>query len=139
MKTKLTDEEKVFLDDALGRIREADRLIDKGKAMKDEARGFIIDLLGADITEPKAQTFTLDDGRKLIINGTINRNVNPEALEFFMEKEHPELRERLGRVFYPKWELSKKEWDRISDEERALLMGEMVVTEKIGTAKLTVK
>lgn len=139
MKASLTSEEKGFLDDALNRMREADRLIDKGKAMKDEARTFIIDLLGADITEPKAQAFTLDDGRKLIINGTINRNVNPEALEFFMEREHPELRERLGRVFYPKWELSKKEWDRISDEERALLMGEMVVTEKIGTAKLTVK
>lgn len=56
-----------------------------------------------------------------------------------MEKEHPELKERLGRAFYPKWELSKKEWDRLSDEERALLMGEMVVTENIGTAKLTVK
>ena len=94
---------------------------------------------GADITEPKPQVFTTDDGRKLIINGTINRNVNPEALEFFMEKEHPELKERLGRAFYPKWELSKKEWDRLSDEERALLMGEMVVTENIGTAKLTVK
>lgn len=139
MKARLTDEEKGFLDDALSRIREADRLIDRGKAMKDEARAFIIELIGADIMEPKAQTFNLDDGRKLIINGTINRNVNPEALEFFMEKEHPELKERLGRVFYPKWELSKKEWDRISDEERALLMGEMVVTEKIGTAKLTVK
>ena len=139
MKARLTDEEKGFLDDALSRIREADRLIDKGKAMKDEARAFIIELLGADITEPKPQVYTTDDGRKLIINGTINRNVNPEALEFFMEKEHPELKERLGRAFYPKWELSKKEWDRLSDEERALLMGEMVVTENIGTAKLTVK
>ena len=139
MKTSLTTEEKQFLEDALGRLREADRLINQGKAMKDEARSFIIELLGADITESRPQVYTTDDGRKLIINGTINRNVNPEALEFFMEKEHPELKERLGRVFYPKWELSKKEWDRISDEERALLMGEMVVTENIGTAKLTVK
>lgn len=139
MKTSLNTEEKQFLEDALGRLREADRLINQGKAMKDEARSFIIELLGADITESRPQVYTTDDGRKLIINGTINRNVNPEALEFFMEKEHPELKERLGRVFYPKWELSKKEWDRISDEERALLMGEMVVTENIGTAKLTVK
>ena len=38
MKARLTDEEKGFLDDALSRIREADRLIDRGKAMKDEAR-----------------------------------------------------------------------------------------------------
>ena len=139
MKTKLTTEEKQYLEDALSRLREGDRLIAKGKEMKDEARTFIIQLLDADITEPKTQTYSTDDGRKVLINGTINRNVNPEALEFFMEKEHPELKERLGRVFYPKWELSKKEWDRISDEERALLMGEMVVTENIGTAKLTVK
>ena len=139
MKTSLNTEEKQFLEDALERLREADRLINQGKAMKDEARSFIIELLGADITESRPQVYTTDDGRKLIINGTINRNVNPEALEFFMEKEHPELKERLGRVFYPKWELSKKEWDRISDEERALLMGEMVVTENIGTTKLTVK
>ena len=139
MKTKLTAEEKQYLDDALERLREGDRIIAKGKEMKEEARTFIIQLLDADITEPRTQTYTTDDGRKVLINGTINRNVNPEALEFFMEKEHPELKERLGRVFYPKWELSKKEWDRISDEERALLMGEMVVTENIGTAKLTVK
>lgn len=139
MKTNLTNEEKTFLDEAINRLHEADRLIEKAKTMKDEARDFIIELLCADITEPKAQTINLDDGRKLIINGTINRNVNPQALEFFMETEHPELKERLGRVFYPKWELSKKEWDRISEEERALLMGEMVVTEKIGTAKLTIK
>lgn len=139
MKTKLTAEEKQYLDDAIERLREGDRIIAKGKEMKEEARTFIIQLLDADITEPKTQTYTTDDGRKVLINGTINRNVNPEALEFFMEKEHPELKERLGRVFYPKWELSKKEWDRISDEERALLMGEMVVTENIGTAKLTVK
>ena len=139
MKTHLNSEEKQYLDDALARLREGERLINQGKAVKDEARNFIIELLGADITEPKTQVYTTDDGRKLIINGTINRNVNPEALEFFMEKEHPELKERLGRAFYPKWELSKKEWDRLSDEERALLMGEMVVTENIGTAKLTVK
>ncbi len=139
MKTHLNSEEKQYLDDALARLREGERLINQGKAVKDEARNFIIELLGADITEPKPQVYTTDDGRKLIINGTINRNVNPEALEFFMEKEHPELKERLGRAFYPKWELSKKEWDRLSDEERALLMGEMVVTENIGTAKLTVK
>ena len=139
MKANLTAEEKQYLDDAIERLREGDRIIAKGKEMKEEARSFIIQLLDADITEPKTQTYTTDDGRKVLINGTINRNVNPEALEFFMEKEHPELKERLGRVFYPKWELSKKEWDRISDEERALLMGEMVVTENIGTAKLTVK
>ena len=139
MKTNLTAEEEQYLDDAIERLREGDRIIAKGKEMKEEARTFIIQLLDADITEPKTQTYTTDDGRKVLINGTINRNVNPEALEFFMEKEHPELKERLGRVFYPKWELSKKEWDRISDEERALLMGEMVVTENIGTAKLTVK
>ena len=139
MKTRLNTEEKQYLEDALSRLREGDRLINQGKAIKDEARSFIIELLDADITEPRPQVYTTDDGRKLIINGTINRNVNPEALEFFMEKEHPELKERLGRAFYPKWELSKKEWDRLSDEERALLMGEMVVTENIGTAKLTVK
>ena len=139
MKTHLNSEEKQYLDDALARLREGERLINQGKAVKDEARNFIIELLDADITEPKPQVYTTNDGRKLIINGTINRNVNPEALEFFMEKEHPELKERLGRAFYPKWELSKKEWDRLSDEERALLMGEMVVTENIGTAKLTVK
>ena len=139
MKANLTAEEKQYLDDAIERLRDGDRIIAKGKEMKEEARSFIIQLLDADITEPKTQTYTTDDGRKVLINGTINRNVNPEALEFFMEKEHPELKERLGRVFYPKWELSKKEWDRISDEERALLMGEMVVTENIGTAKLTVK
>ena len=139
MKTHLNSEEKQYLEDALARLREGERLINQGKAVKDEARNFIIELLDADITEPKPQVYTTDDGRKLIINGTINRNVNPEALEFFMEKEHPELKERLGRAFYPKWELSKKEWDRLSDEERALLMGEMVVTENIGTAKLTVK
>ena len=121
MKTKLTAEEKQYLDDALERLREGDRIIAKGKEMKEEARTFIIQLLDADITAPRTQTYTTDDGRKVLINGTINRNVNPEALEFFMEKEHPELKERLGRVFYPKWELSKKEWDRISDEERALL------------------
>ncbi|MBO4278841.1 MAG: hypothetical protein J5768_00205 [Spirochaetales bacterium] len=139
MKTRLNTEEKQYLEDALSRLREGDRLINQGKSIKDEARSFIIELLDADITEPRPQVYTTDDGRKLIINGTINRNVNPEALEFFMEKEHPELKERLGRAFYPKWELSKKEWDRLSDEERALLMGEMVVTENIGTAKLTVK
>ena len=139
MKTRLNTEEKQFLEDALSRLREGDRLINQGKSIKEEARSFIIELLDADITEPRPQVYTTDDGRKLIINGTINRNVNPEALEFFMEKEHPELKERLGRAFYPKWELSKKEWDRLSDEERALLMGEMVVTENIGTAKLTVK
>ena len=139
MKTHLNSEEKQYLEDALARLREGERLINQGKSVKDEARNFIIELLGADITEPKPQVYTMDDGRKLIINGTINRNVNPEALEFFMEKEHPELKERLGRAFYPKWDLSKKEWDRLSDEERALLMGEMVVTENIGTAKLTVK
>ena len=135
----LNAEEKQYLEDALSRLREGDRLINQGKAIKEEARSFIIELLDADITEPRPQVYTTEDGRKLIINGTINRNVNPEALEFFMEKEHPELKERLGRAFYPKWELSKKEWDRLSDEERALLMGEMVVTENIGTAKLTVK
>lgn len=139
MKAILNKEEKQYLEEALARLREAERLINKGKEMKDEARSFIIDILGADITETKAQTYTTDDGRKLIITGTINRSVNPDALGFFMEKEHPELKERLGRVFYPKWELSKREWDRISDEERALLMGERVVTESIGTAKLTVK
>ena len=139
MKTRLNTEEKQFLEDALSRLREGDRLINQGKSIKEEARSFIIELLDADITEPRPQVYTTEDGRKLIINGTINRNVNPEALEFFMEKEHPELKERLGRAFYPKWELSKKEWDRLSDEERALLMGEMVVTENIGTAKLTVK
>ena len=55
MKTRLNTEEKQFLEDALSRLREGDRLINQGKSIKEEARSFIIELLDADITEPRPQ------------------------------------------------------------------------------------
>lgn len=139
MKFGLTDEEKKYLSEALERFREGERIISKGKALKEEARDYIISLLAADITDTHAQTYIDDQGQKVIVSGTINRNVNPNALQFFMETEHPELKEKLGRCFYPKWELSKKEWDLLSDEEQSLLLGEQVVTESVGTPKLSIK
>ena len=139
MKTVLTDEEKKYLADAIERFREGESTIAKGKAMKEEARDYIVGLLGADTTDTKAQIFTDDGGLKIVITGVINRNVNTSALQYFMETGHPELKDRLARCFYPKWELSKKEWDLISDEEQAILIGEQVVTESVGKAKLTVK
>ncbi len=138
MKKELTENEKKFLASAIDRFREGESTVAKGKEMKEEARDYIISLLGADITDTHAQSFTVE-GLKITVTGTLNRNVNASALSFFMETGHPEMKERLARCFYPKWELSKKEWDLISDEEQSLLLGEQVVTESVGTPKLTIK
>lgn len=139
MNFSLTEQEKEYLNDAIARYQEGERVINKGKEMKEEARNFIVDLLKADITDTRSQTYIDDSGRKITVNGTLNRNVNPSALQFFMETQHPDLKETLGRCFYPKWELSKKEWDTLSAEEQSLLIGEQVVSESIGTAKLSIK
>lgn len=138
MKKELTEDERKYLCDAIERFREGESTIAKGKSMKEEARDYIISLLDADITDAHAQSYT-EEGLKVTVCGTLNRNVNSSALSFFMETGHPEMKERLARCFYPKWELSKKEWDLISDEEQALLIGEQVVTESVGSPKLTIK